>query len=1625
MDLTGIYNDNEFYTEHYLSELFGDDIKDVLKAWRDEAETESQTPYKRLEALNRPFFELHNNLSKYKNGQRIEELRSFYKEQLKVLGYEFNHQLKQGADDVYLPVANEIEQHGRPTCWVLECGFVSVENEEDTDLDPLELEVAEEQLSEAPVDADTVAGMSIFDVVNKVLFRMEEPPRWVVIVGPGQTVLIDRSKWNEKRILRFDWSEIFGRREKETLQASAVLLHRENLAPSDGEALHETLDEASHKHAYGVSKDLKYSVREAVEKLGNEAIWYLRNVSKVKVYEGEINEREFTNECLRYLYRMLFLFYIEARPELGFAPMDSEVYRKGYSLEHLRDLEMVNLTTPEGRNGYYIDKSISKLFKYVFEGITPEGSQGSLLEGAGDEESQHNTFSISSLHGHIFDPHLTPTLNKVKLRNHVWQDIIELMSLTREGGARKRRGRVSYAQLGINQLGAVYEGLLSYTGFFAEEDLYEVKKAKETYDPLKHAYFVTKDELDEYKHEERVFKNGEQLMHPKGSFIYRLSGREREKSASYYTPEVLTESLVKYSLKELVTDEMSADDLLKLTLCEPAMGSGAFINEGMNQLADLYLQRKQEELGEALDPDQYTYEKQRVKAYLADNNVYGVDLNPIAVELAEVSLWLNTIHKDGHVPWFGEQLRTGNSLIGARREVYRTDQLTQSKGRYGAWMFEAPKRVPLDEDRDKHEIYHFLLPDNNMSKYNDKTVKKRYKEEIKEIKDWQNQFVKSFDEEDLQTFRNLSNAVDQLWETHVEQLKRLKDRVEDPLPIYGHDDIGDVRRKSTRQKDDLWNKVLRSHNVQASSPYRRLKLAMDYWCALWFWPIDKADLLPSRDQYLMDLQMILEGEVYGMSFKAGEQKEMFASDFMVEEQKELFEEIGYVDVDELCDKFDRLRVVQDLAERYRFMHWELEFADLFADEGGFDLILGNPPWLQINWNESGVLGDFKPLFNFRNFSASKISKKREVAFSENSRLESLWKQEYEEAESTQNFLNASSNFKLLEGQKANLYKCFVPKLWYLESPQGIVGLLHPEGLYEDPKGRKLRSRLYIRLRNHFQLVNELQLFKDVDHHTKFSINIYGPKREKIKFNNISNLFTPTTIDRCFNHDGSGSVPGVKEEQIQKGGRITTKWGVAGHSNRIIQITSKELKLFQKVFEEEETLPGGARLLAIHSQELILVLKKFANQKLNFSQIQEDYFTTQHWNETNAQKEGIISRNTQFPDSIDSLILSGPHFFVCNPFYKTPRRVCEKNSNYDEIDLTKIDENYIPRTNYIPDCSTEKYRNLTPKVSWKTQEDENEKPVTDFFRIAWRKMISSGLERTLVPSLIPKKVGHIFSLVSVAFKNQSDLIVTAGLMGSILYDFFVKTTGKSNFTNGDFKILPFIEPPVCIKSRIFSRVLTLSCLTKDFKQLWDNNCDSNFQNDSWTKKCTQLKMDFFKCVTKSWEMSSALRTDYMRRQAMIEIDVLVAITFGLTLDELNTLYRVQFPVLREYEADTWYDQNGRIVFTASRGLTGVGLKRTSSSAKRVMEDKAVVGYSVDAPNMQVENEAIGWNDVKHLEEGVVYKTFMDDTQPGGPVERTVEFHAPFDRCDREEDYETAWKAFEERGITSDTEAGAEV
>jgi hypothetical protein len=149
------------------------------------------------------------------------------------------------------------------------------------------------------------------------------------------------------------------------------------------------------------------------------------------------------------------------------------------------------------------------------------------------------------------------------------------------------------------------------------------------------------------------------------------------------------------------------------------------------------------------------------------------------------------------------------------------------------------------------------------------------------------------------------------------------------------------------------------------------------------------------------------------------------------------------------------------------LQWELAFADIFAGRGGFDLILGNPPWIKVEWQEGGVLGDWHPLFNLRNYTAKRLTEERQAAFDKYPELRADWFDEYQEQEGAQNFLNAVQNYPLLKGVQTNLYKCFLSQAWMLGSGQGVSGFLHLEGIYDDPKSGLIRAEIYPRLRSHF------------------------------------------------------------------------------------------------------------------------------------------------------------------------------------------------------------------------------------------------------------------------------------------------------------------------------------------------------------------------------------------------------------------------------------------------------------------------------------------------------------------------------------------------------------------------------
>lgn len=1544
IDLTGITNKNEYYTNHYFSTIFEENAGEAITAWAQAAKSseEIRTPWAQLRQNARQFYPLHD---RYAGGalnlQLLAAIRTMADRYLASLGYpEAAPELVPVDASLSVPVYLEMKKsNGAPLLWVM----LSASRESDAGI--LESNVFDGNIAEedafGAVHSDDLLELKNEDLATQILFGAAEPPRFLLFISLNQIALIDRNKWSEKRYLQFELEDIFSRLELTTLQAMVVLLHKDSLCPEDGSILLDELNEQSQKNAAGVSQDLKYALRECIELLGNEVLHDMRTRQKINLEEHPVDAGQLTLECLRYMYRMLFVLFIEARPELGYAPIRELSYLKGYSLESLRDLaDAVRDDVDEVGDGYYLHETLAKLYDLIYNGYPETEAEFQKVTGA---DSIHDVFLIAPLKAHIFDPEYTKLINAAKLRNSCMLRIIDLMSLTRASGKRNsRRGRISYANLGINQMGAVYEALLSYRGFIAQQDLYEVKRAGDSFNELDVGYFVSESELAQYTQEERVRyesgdKKGKLRMYAKGTFIYRLAGREREKSASYYTPEVLTKCLVKYALKELLKGK-SADDILHLTICEPAMGSAAFLNEAINQLAEAYISRKEQETGEIIGYEDRFNQLQKVKMFIADRNVYGVDLNPVAVELAEVSLWLNTIYPNGFVPWFGTQLVNGNSLIGARRQCYRVSSL-QATSKGLRWYEKAPERVPLGTERKRGklatQIYHFLLGDPGMCSYTDKVIKQLEPAKIKLLNTWNKAFIVPYSDDDIETLKKLSKTIDKLWKDQISLRQQLEQQTHDSLSVFKFNDDEPDSHTSIRTKDQMLRTMYRSENAKNAGAYARLKFAMDYWCALWFWPIDKADLLPSRSEFLNDMYMILVG-LY--STNSDSQQLSMLEDADEEDTDILLQ----VNLDELCALLPRLRLARTIAQQNHFMHWELEFADVFAERGGFDLMIGNPPWIKIEWNEQGVLADANPMFAVKKLTATQTTHERQTAL-ENAHTHSMYFAEYEMLSGEQNFLNAVQNYLALKGQQTNLFKCFLPLSWEKTNESGIAAFVHPEGVYDDPKGGALM----------------------------------------VSFDTISNLYDAKSIAECYQGEASAPIPGIKD--------ANGDWNTTGHPDRIIHVTQRELEVFAKLFDGNDKWQQ-ARLPVLHVRSLIGALSCIASQTQYISDIKTEIFGSEMWHETNAQKDGTMVRNVHFPESLTDMIISGPHIAVANPCFKTSRSICRLNSDYDNIDLTSISDSYLQRCNYQPYCAPEEYEERAPLTPWNCKNYYS-------YRIAMRNMFNQGGERTLMSAIIPPKVGHVHAVYELGFKNDVDTALMSGLMESIPYDFYIKATGKGSGGIGVLGGLPIIRSIYSI--RIILTTLLLNSLNEYYAPLWKKCWNVVWPFTTWSKSDPRLSPTRFTSLTPEWTWDTPLRTDYERRQALVEIDVLTAMALGMTLQQLKTIYRIQFPVLQSYEADTWYDANGRITFTNNRSLTGVGFTRPEwENAGAVQPIKRG-----DAP----------WDGImKHAPAGYVFaRTITDDTMPGGPVQRTIEYAAPFDRCDREQDYETAWKFFEEK------------
>jgi hypothetical protein len=288
------------------------------------------------------------------------------------------------------------------------------------------------------------------------------------------------------------------------------------------------------------------------------------------------------------------------------------------------------------------------------------------------------------------------------------------------------------------------------------------------------------------------------------------------------------------------------------------------------------------------------------------------------------------------------------------------------------------------------------------------------------------------------------------------------------------------------------------------------------------------------------------------------------------------------------------------------------------------------------------------------------------------------------------------------------------------------------------------------------------------------------------------------------------------------------------------------------------------------------------------------------------------------------------------------------------------------------------------------------------------MLSVSGERTFHAAILPKGVGQVHTVLGTAFRSADNLLDFTAMALSTPIDFRVKSTGMGHANTTLINQLPLCTRKV-LKQAMHIRVLGLMCVTRHYDGLWVDSWVDSFNSDSWSLEICSCSNQWFDSLKSEWSYNSVLRSDFERRQALLELDVLAAMELNFACEELLAIYRIQFPVMRQYEAETYYDQTGRIIFTPSKGLSGVGLPRKARAA----DLRNNIHYGIQSDTRTESNIALGWEDVRNMPSGVVTKTFMDDTLPDGPHERTIEYVAPFFCPDREEDYRVAWAFFESR------------
>lgn len=769
-------------------------------------------------------------------------------------------------------------------------------------------------------------------------FLNTSPHSWAILIN-GKKVRILRDFFHSitKGFIEFDIEGIFETANTEQFRILYRMMHssrfiaqfeKQGQEEEQVQCWLEKFHTLSRETGVKVGDNLRKQVRLAIETLGNG---FAENLNPDEYDDAKV--KIFYSETLNIIYRLLFLLFAEQK---GWLPVKNEVYARTYSINAMR--ERAERADYSHDNNEDLWEGLKVTFRLVTQGYTfPNGD--SINAFGGQLFSDERIFHIKS-----------PLKNK-----HLLKAVDALCFFTEKN----LKNKINYATLAIDELGSVYESLLDY----------DPRLLKET------------TEING-----RTCKRGE--------FVLDDRSTERKTTGSYYTDSRLVAQLIDSALvpvienaiKDKPSDEEKRTALLELKVADIACGSGAFLIAALEKMGE-YLSLIGKEEGEKPTEQELRHAKREV----LQNCIYGVDLNPMALELAKFSLWITASMPNFPLSFLDHKLKCGNSLIGATPELIE-------KG----IPVEAFNPVTLDDKKVCTEL------------------KKKVRKEIQ-----------GFARKDLgvQTGLEFKVTVIDSVEEAEQYLHILRSEQENAEEVEHLANEYEEVQKALRENTD-W------------------KLA-DTWTAAFFIQKDDVDKIYPTN---VTLQNIKQGNSINEELEAE---------------------------------------VLQLAKKYRFFHWHLEFPEVF-ENGGFDCILGNPPWEVWELKEKEFFSSFSKEIATAN-SGAKRKRLINNLKSTNPQLNQLYLFAKDSVERHGVYLNHSNNFNLTAHGKLNLYSIFAERARYAIASTGNFGLILPTGIATDDSTKLffqniVKDSLLISL---YDFENKIGFFPEVDSRFKFCLLTVG------------------------------------------------------------------------------------------------------------------------------------------------------------------------------------------------------------------------------------------------------------------------------------------------------------------------------------------------------------------------------------------------------------------------------------------------------------------------------------------------------------------------------------------------------